>query len=198
MTDASSLPVVDARTLDVQRRAALRPGELVRDESGRQRRLPIYFYEVGSWQLARDTELAPNFGLWEFIDVDVREPAIVRTYPRYIPCAVLLLASALSLVRLQLRQSIWISANGGYRSPSHAQSRAGSTHCWGTAANVYRIGDERLDSQMAIERMAAAATRAVPALWARPFGEAVGCSDDHLHLDLSFASFVPRGAPGES
>jgi hypothetical protein len=197
MRDASALPIVDARHLDVQRRGALRPGELVRDETGRPRRLPCFFYEVASWQLARDVEVAPNFGLWEFMDVDVHEPAILRTYPRYIPCAVSLLASMLSTVRQQLKQPIWISANGGYRSPSHGRSREASTHCWGTAANIYRIGDEPLDTQATIERVAAAATRAIPALWARPFGESAGCSDDHLHLDLGFATFVPRRAPGE-
>jgi hypothetical protein len=197
MSDASSLPIVDARHLDVQRRAALRPGELVRDESGRLRRLPYFFYEVASWQLARETELAPNFGLWEFMDVDVHEPTILRTYPRYVPCAVSVLAAGLSVLRQQVKQPIWISANGGYRSPSHARSRESSTHCWGTAANLYRIGDEWLDSQAAIERAAAAATRVVPALWTRPYGGGVGCADDHLHLDLGFSTVVPRTAPGE-
>ena len=197
MSDVSSLPIVDARLLDVQRRAALRPGELVRDETGQTRRLPCLFYEVASWQLARELELAPNFGLWEFMDIDVHEPAIVRTYPRYVPCAVLLLASALSTLRQQVRQPIWISANGGYRSPSHARSRSASRHCWGTAANIYRVGDDWIDTQAAIERVAAAATRAVPALWARPYGESVGYSDDHVHLDLGFTTLVPRDAPGE-
>jgi hypothetical protein len=197
MNDVSSLPIVDGRQLDVQRRLALRPGELVRDDSGQQRRLPCFFYEVASWQLARDVELAANFGLWEFMDIDVHEPPIVRTYPRYVPCAVSLLASTLSVVRQQVKQPIWISANGGYRSPAHRRSREGSTHCWGTAANIYRIGDDWLDTQSAIERATLVATRAVPALWARPFGESRGCNDDHLHVDLGFATFVPRTAPGE-
>ena len=197
MADASALPIVDARTLDSQRRAALRPGEMVGDDRGRLRRLPCFFYEVASWQLARDVELAPNFGLWEFMDVDVHEPAIVRTYPRYIPCAAALLAAALSALRQQCKQPIWISANGAYRSPSHGRTRAGSPHSWGTAANVFRIGDDWLDTADGIARAAAAATRAVPALWARPYGDGPGCSDDHLHLDLGFATFVPRDAPGE-
>jgi hypothetical protein len=45
--------------------------------------------------------------------------------------------------------------------------------------------------------VAATATRVIPALWARPFGSDIGFNDDHLHLDLGFATFVPRGAPGE-
>lgn len=197
MKDASALPIVDARTLDSQRRAALRPGEAVQDERGRLRRLPRFFYEVRSWQFAREVELAPNFGLWEFMDVDVHEPPIVRTYPRYIPCATALLAAALSALRQQLKQPIWIGANGGYRSPAHGRSRPASTHSWGTAANVYRIGDEWLDTPEAIERIASASARAVPALWARPYGDGPGFNDDHLHLDLGFATFVPRDAPGE-
>jgi hypothetical protein len=197
VSEVSALPVVDARTLDADRRAALRPGELVHDDRGQLRRLPCFFYEVASWQLARDTELAPDFSLWEFMDVDVHESPALRAYPRYVPCAVLLLASALSVVRQQVRQPVWISANGGYRSPAHRKSRIGSTHCWGTAVNVYRVGDDWLDSQGAIERLSATAARVVPALWARPFGDRIGCNDDHLHLDLGFATFVPRHAPGE-
>jgi hypothetical protein len=197
MTDLSALPIVDARQLDVQRRAALRPGELVRDETGQQRRLPCFFYEVASWQVARDVELAPNFGLREFMDIDVHEPPIVRTYPRYVPCAVSLLASTLSLLRQHVKQPIWVAANGGYRSPSHGRSRRASTHCWGTAANIYRVGDDWLDTQAAIDRVAVTAVRAAPALWTRPFGGEAGFNDDHLHVDLGFATFVPRHAPGE-
>jgi len=197
MTDASSLPVVDARRLDAERRAALRPGELVVDERTVSRRLPCFFYEVASWQVARETQLAPNFGLWEFMEVDLHETAILRVYPRYIPCAVLLLAAVLSVLRQHVNQPMWISANGGYRSPSHSRSRTASTHSWGTAVNIYRVGDEWLDTRSGIERVADVATRLVPALWARPFGDGVGLNDDHLHLDLGFARFVPRQAPGE-
>lgn len=197
MSDAVALPIVDARRLDAERRAALRPGEVVCDETGQRRRLPSFFYEVASWELARTTELAPNFALWEFLDVDLHEPAILREYPRYVPCAVLLLASMLSALRQQLKQPIRISANGGYRSPSHGRSRAASTHCWGTAANIYRVGDEWLDTQAAIERVSSTAARTMPVLWARPFGHERGYSDDHVHLDLGFATVVPRHAPGE-
>jgi hypothetical protein len=33
-------------------------------------------------------------------------------------------------------------------------------------------------------------------MWVRPFGPAAGFSDDHLHVDLGFTSFIPRHAPG--
>jgi len=197
VTDAASLPIVDARRLDAAWRAVLRPGELVRDDTGQLRRLPSYFYEVRSWQIARETEFAPDFGVWEFIDVDVHESAVLRDYPRYVPCTVRLLASALSCVRQQLKQPMWIAANGGYRSPAHARTREGSAHCWGTAVNIYRVGDDMLDNQASIERLATVITRAVPALWARPFGDAPGFSDDHLHVDLGYSTFIPRVLPGE-
>jgi hypothetical protein len=58
--------------------------------------------------------------------------------------------------------------------------------------NICRVGDEWLDTQPAIERVAAIAARVVPAFWARPYGEGPGFADDHLHLDLGFATFVPR------
>jgi len=63
--------------------------------------------------------------------------------------------------------------------------------------NIYRVGDEWLDTQSGIERVASVASRVAPAFWARPFGEGVGFNDDHLHLDLGFATFVPRHATGE-
>jgi hypothetical protein len=197
MTDPWGLAIVDGRTLDPERRAALRPGELVPDDAGQLRRLPVCFYEVPSWQVARETELAPNFGLWEFIEVDLHEAAALRAYPRYVPCAVTLLASALSVVRQQLNEPMRISANGGYRSPTHAKSRAGSAHCWGTAVNICRVGDEWLDTPATIERVATAARRAIPALWVRPYGETPGFADDHLHLDFGFTTLIPRTAPGE-
>jgi hypothetical protein len=59
------------------------------------------------------------------------------------------------------------------------------------------VGEGWLDTPAAIERVAAAATRLVPALWARPYGDSAGFADDHLHLDLGFATLVPRAAPGE-
>src|SRR2546426_5218259 len=136
MTDASSLPVVDARRLDAERRAALRPGELVLDETAASRRLPCFFYEVASWQVARETELAPNFGLWEFMEVDLHETAVLRTYPRYVPCAVLVLAAVLSVLRQHVNQPMWISANGGDPSPAPRPARPPPTHPRGTAAEI--------------------------------------------------------------
>ena len=194
---ALPLRVVDGYALDPELRRALRPGELVADREGRLRRLPRFFYEVDSWQTARETYLSPHFALWEFISVDVREAEAHRGFPRYVPCAVTLLAAHLEVFRERVKTYVRITANGGYRTPAHAHSTHASPHCWGTAANIYRIGDEYLDDQEKIERFGAIATKALPALWARPYGRTVGLADDHLHLDLGYVTLVPRNAPGE-
>jgi hypothetical protein len=199
MIQQPSLPlkVVDAARLAEELRSVLRPGGLVRDREGRARRLPRYFYEVPSWKEALDLQLTPHFALWEFLDVDVREVEAMRTFPRYVPCAVALLATALEVFRGEVGTFIHIAANGGYRSPGHALCRTASTHAWGVAANVYRVGDEWLDDEETIERYGRLARRLLPGIWTRPFGRGIGCADDHLHLDLGFVTVVPPDAPGE-
>lgn len=192
-----SLRVVDALTLGAPHRALLMPGALVRDSNGRTRRLPRFFYAVDSWEIAVQTRLAPHFALWEFMDVDLHEALPLRTYPRYVPCAVALLAAHLELLRTTVGQPVKISANGGYRSPSHAKSVLGSTHSWGTAVNVFGIGDEYLDDREKIERYAGVAMSLLPALRARPYGNMPGGNDDHLHLDIGHVTAVPTDAPSE-
>lgn len=188
------LPVIDALSLPAAHRELLRPGELVAGRDGDYHRLPRYFYEVESWALALATPLTAHFGLWEFMDVDLREPLPLRIFPRYVPCAVALLAAALEVVRVEVGVPVRVSANGGYRSPSHAGSDAGSRHAWGAAANVYQIGPELLDTQERIERFTAVVRRVLPFAWTRPYGAELGMSDDHLHLDIGYATLVPRGA----
>lgn len=194
---SSSLRVVDGLELGPELRRVLRPGELMADRDGRLRRLPRFFYEVDSWQTARGAYLSAHFAMWEFISVDVREAEPQRTFPRYVPCAVALLAAHLEVFRERVKTYVRIAANGGYRTPGHALSTNASPHCWGTAANIYRIGDEYLDDQERIERFGAVATKTLPALWARPYGHDAGLADDHLHLDLGYVTLVPRDAPGE-
>jgi hypothetical protein len=69
-------------------------------------------------------------------------------------------------------------------------------HCWGTAANIYRIGDDWLDTQETIETYAALVREVLPAAWVRPYGHAAGFADDHLHLDLGYTVTVPHAAAG--
>jgi hypothetical protein len=198
MPDATVLKMVDGTTLGAEYRAILRPGELIRDRSRRFRRLPRFFYEIPSWDVALDTQLAPHFQLWEFINVDVRETELLRaSWPRYIPCAVSLLAAYLELLRMEVGTYVHVAANGGYRSPAHRLSRHASAHLWGTAANIYRIGDDWLDDEKNITRYGRIAEKVLPGIRALPWGHGVGETDDQLHLDLGYTVVVPSDAPGE-
>jgi hypothetical protein len=191
------LPVVDAFDLDAPIRSLLMPGVVVRDTDARLRRLPRFFYAVESWSVALETRLTPHFALWEFMDVDLYEPALLRRFPRYVPCGVTTLAACLEVLRNEVGVPVHIGANGGYRSPSHGKSTPGSPHAWGAAANIYRIGDQYLDEQEHIERYATLATALLPALRAQPYGPGPGCVDDHMHLDLGYVTIVPADAPSE-
>ncbi len=188
-----SLRVVDATKLGDELVAALRPGQVVEDRHGVSRRLPRYFYEIPSWEDALEIEVTPSFSLWEFMDVDLREEEGVRTFPRYVPLAVTVLAAHLEVFRRETDTYVHIAANGGYRSPAHRLSANASPHMWGTAVNIHRVGDDDLDGQEAIERYARLARQVLPALWIRPFGEEPGEADDHMHLDVGYLVVEPRG-----
>lgn len=192
------LQVVDGLALDGELRAILRPAETLRGRDGRLRRLPRYFYEVPSWEVALETALSPNFEVWEFLNVDVREAERLRTgWPRYLPCAVSVLAAFLELFRHEVDTYVHIAANGGYRSPAHRLTTHASPHCWGAAANLYRVGDDWLDEEKTILRYARVAERLMPGLYVRPYGHGPGEADDHLHLDLGWTVVVPHGSAGE-
>jgi hypothetical protein len=195
MTEPQSFPlrVVDGLQLDPGYRALLRPGERMRGRDGHVHTLPRFFYEIPSWNLALQTELTPHFMLWEFLNVDVREVEQLRAdWPRYIPCAVTLLAACLEVFRQEVDTFVHIAANGGYRSPSHRLSTHASPHCWATAANIYQIGDRYPDDQETIEDFQEIIREVLPSVWVRPFGSQVGCADDHLHLDLGYVTSAPR------
>ncbi|MDB5859536.1 MAG: Peptidase [Ramlibacter sp.] len=185
------LPLVLADQLPREVRQVLRPGEALQDCSGAAHALPSSFLRVESWSHALETVLTPHFKLWELIGVDVREAPPLRSFPRYVPCALVLLAAGLELFRLEVDTHVHVAANGGYRSPGHTLSRHASRHCWGTAANIYRIGDTYLDSREEIEKYAAIARRVIPGVWVRPFGQEDGQADDHLHIDIGYTVFDP-------
>jgi hypothetical protein len=191
---ALPLPLVLARDLPQEVHRVLRPGDTLHDRAGNARVLPSSFMRVDSWAQALETPLTPHIKLWELIGVDVREAPLLRTFPRYVPCALVLLASALELFRLEAGTYVHVAANGGYRSPGHALSRHASRHCWGTAANIYRVGDSFLDNREEIERYAAIARRVIPGVWIRPYGERDGEANDHLHIDLGYTLFDPVDA----
>jgi hypothetical protein len=194
------LPLVLADDLPADVRQVLRPGETLQDRAGVARVLPSSFLRVDSWGRARESLLTPHFALWELIGVDVREAPLLRSFPRYVPCTLVLLAAVLELFRLEVGAPVHVAANGGYRSPGHALSRHASRHCWGTAANIFRIGDTYLDSREEIEKYAAIARRVIPGVWVRPFGQDDGEADDHLHVDIGYTVFDPVDGqdPGNS
>ena len=188
------LPVVDGLNLPASHRELLDPGGLLIGRDGEGHRLPRYFYEIESWAVALATPLSAHFGLWEFIDVDRHEASTLRVFPRYVPCAVSMLAAALEVFRVEVGAPVRIMPNGGYRSPSHTLSTGGSPHCWGTAADIFRIGSELLDTPARIERYGAVLRRAVPFSRIRPTGDTIIATDDHIHVDIGYVTVVPRGA----
>jgi len=103
------------------------------------------------------------------------------------------LARFLEDFRREVDAPVIISANGGYRSPAHQIGGAKSIHAWGTAADIYRVGDTFLHNAKSIERYGAIAASLSPALFVRPFGPERGQTDDHLHIDLGLVSLTPRG-----
>ena len=191
------LLVVDGLELSPRHRELLNPGGLLVGRDGETHRLPRYFYEIESWDEALHLSVSPNFGLWEFIQTDVREAAPLRAFPRYIPCAITMLALCLEQFREAAGTFVHIAANGGYRSPRHAINTNATPHCWASAVNIYRVGDVYLDDRDAIERYAVLARQSMPGAWTRPFGTNRGEADDQLHIDFGYVLSIPRDAPAE-
>jgi hypothetical protein len=185
---------IDGLDLAPEHRALLQPGEAKQDWQGNIHHLPRFFYEIASWDEARDIRLTPHFTVAELMIVDCREAnVLLREFPHYVPCAILLLARFLEDFRREVDGPVFVSANGGYRSPAHQIGEGKSVHAWATAADIYRIGDTFLDDAKSIERYGAIAASLSPAAFVRPFGSGLGETDDHLHLDIGFVTLTPRG-----
>jgi hypothetical protein len=184
---------IDGLRLAEEYRALLRPDESEAGANGTVHRLPRFFYEIGSWEEAHEIRLTPHFTLAELMLVDCREARLLLSqFPHYVPCAILLLARFLEDFRREVDTPVFISANGGYRSPAHQIGGAQSIHAWGTAANIYRVGDTFLSDAKSIGKYRAIATSLGPAVFVRPFGREKGQSSDHLHIDLGYARLTPR------
>lgn len=191
--EEQGLKVVDAYDLDDELRSILKPGEMVRDAQGRRHRLPRYFYEIPSHDVALTTQLTPHFGINEFILSDFREAQRLHEYPRYLPCAVRLLAFYLEQFRAAAGASVHIAVNGGYRSPSHKLAHDATPHMWATAADIYRIGSTILKTREAIEKYNDIAEDLSVDVTVLPYGHAIGINaDDHVHLDLGYVTLIPR------
>ena len=184
---------IDGLHLPEAHRVLLRPGETESDLNGNVHHLPRFFYEIASWQEAHEIRPTPHFTLAELILVDCREAQLLLSqFPHYVPCAIVLLARLLEDFRREVDAPVFISANGGYRSPAHRIGGAKSIHAWGTAANIYRVGDTFLSDAKSIEKYRAIAAALSPAVFVRPFGREQGQTDDHLHIDLGYTSLTPR------
>jgi hypothetical protein len=191
--EIQKLKVVDAFDLDDELRSILRPGDMVRDAHGRRHRLPRYFYEIESHDTALSTRLTPHFGLNEFILTDLKEAPRLQQFPRFVPCAVRLLAFYLEQFRSMAGASVHIAVNGGYRSPAHKLAYPGSPHMWGTAADVYRIGANILRTKEQIERYNEVALDLSDDVTVLPYGPVTGeNADDHIHIDVGYITLVPR------
>ena len=187
------LKVVDAFDLDDELRSVLRPGEMIRDEQGRRHRLPRYFYEVESHEAAMTIKITQHFGLNEFTLVDLKEAPRLQQFPRYVPCAVRLLAFYLEQFRAAVGASVHIAVNGGYRSPAHKLSTNATPHMWGTAADIYRIGTNILKTKELIEKFNEVAEDLSEDISVLPYGHTTGVNaDDHVHLDLGYITLIPR------
>jgi hypothetical protein len=187
------LKVVDAFDLDDELRAILKPGEMLKDIHGRRHRLPRYFYELPLHDVAVRTPLTAHFSLNEFTLVDLKEAPRLQEYPRYVPCAVRVLAFYLEQFRAAAGGSVHIAVNGGYRSPAHRMSQNATPHMWGTAADIYRIGSTILKTKELIEKFNELAEDVSEDLSVLPYGHETGSNaDDHIHIDLGYVTLIPR------
>jgi hypothetical protein len=188
------MKIVDGLSLSPEHRAHLRPSEMVAAANGEQHMLPRFFYEIDSWEHAKQTQLTPHFNVSELITVDCREAdLLLHGFPHYVPCAVSILARYLEEIRQRVEAPVYVAVNGGYRSPAHRLSGKPNPHLWATAANIYRIGDNWLDCQKNIERYIPIVEAMGQEIYVRPYGYAPGETDDHLHFDLGYLLSTPRG-----
>lgn len=193
MSESQHIKVVDAFDLDDELRSLLKPGEMVRDEQGRRKRLPRYFYEIQSHEEAVKIRLTHHFGLNEFIQVDLKEAPRLQQFPRYVPCAVRMLAFFLEQFRAAAGAPVHIAVNGGYRSPAHKMAGTANPHVWGTAADVYRIGTAILKTKELIDKYNDVAEELCDDVTVMPYGHDTGTSvDDHVHIDLGYLTVIPR------
>jgi hypothetical protein len=186
------LKIVDAFDLDEELRSILRPGEMMLDAEGRRHKLPRYFYEIPSHEAAVEVRLTQHFGLNELIFVDIKEAARLQNYPRYIPCAVRVLAFYLQRFRETIGSTVHVAVNGGYRSPAHKLAHSATPHMWGTAVDLYRIGSTILKNEESIEKFNRIASELSSDLYAMPYGHGTGMADDHVHLDIGYVTVVPK------
>lgn len=189
-----SIRVVDGFELEEAYRSIYRPAAFIRDEKGRFHQLPRFFLEVPSEEFARKLRLTPHFALEEFLRVDLRETLPLRDFPRYVPVAVRVLAHYLERFRAECGEPVYVSVNGGYRSPQHQRPHRGDPHRWGVAVDIYRVGTTLIDNEEAHNHYARLATRLGEEVNIGVWADEEGCAEDHLHLDLGYMVMTPAYA----
>jgi hypothetical protein len=190
---AGPLNIIDGLQLPREYRDVLRPDESVMDACGKTHVLPRFFYQISSWKEAKELKLTAHIGLWELVSVDCREiELLLGQFPHYVPCSIVILARYLEEFRQRVEAPVYVSVNGGYRSPAHRLCRELGCHNWGTAANIYRVGDTFIDSENEVEHYGEIATSIGPEVFVKPYGHGPEETDDHLHLDIGYVRFVPK------
>jgi len=194
MNGLEPLKVADGLRLPPEIRALLRPGERVKDRQGRTHVLPRFFMEISSWEEAKNRHVTPHFTYAELLMVDCREAdLLLNTFPHYVPCAAGVLAQYLERFREAVGEPVFISANGGYRSPAHRrEGEIAGPHCWGCATDIYRVGDVYLDDEKSIEKYGRIAAALGQDVRVKPYGHGIGETDDHLHLDIGYVTVTPE------
>ncbi len=180
---------VDGLTLPEEIRSLLRPDEEVALPNKLWGRLPRYFYAVANREEGNKL-LTPNFALAELMIVDCRESRILfERWPRYVPCAIMLLTAFLQAFRDKIGLPVYVAANGGYRSPSHQINKCLGAHSWAIAADIYRVGDTYLTDKYQIEKYGSLAqSTGFHLKSSRP---EVDEASDHLHVELEILSAMP-------
>src|SRR5262249_33883382 len=74
--------------------------------------------------------------------VDCREARLLLSqFPHYVPCAILLLARFLEDFRREVDGPVFVSANGGGRSPGPQIGGAKNIYAWGTGGKIFTVAD---------------------------------------------------------
>jgi hypothetical protein len=193
MNGFAPLIAIDGLRLPRAIRALLRPGEFAKDPQGRTHQLPRFFLEIASWEEAKKRPVTPHFAFAELLTVDCREAdPLLNTFPHYVPCAVQVLAQYLERFRTAVDEPVYVATNGGYRSPAHRyHAQAVGPHCWGCAADIYRVGDDYLEDEKTIEKYRRVAESLGQEVRTKPYGHGSEETDDHLHIDIGFVTLTP-------
>src|SRR5689334_4748215 len=103
------MKIVDGLILSPEHRALLRPGEMATVGGTETHALPRFFYEINSWEHAKQVQLTPHFTLSELITVDCREAdLLLHSFPHYVPCAVAVLARYLEEFRQRVEAPVYV------------------------------------------------------------------------------------------